>query len=573
MIIYLSFLNGENYEFLLRRNKSVKGNAFAYDGALQNKKEGFNMKAAKSLLKGRRTQWGIAFASMLLATVMCFDAAYAELQNVQVGGEMRIRGRWYINTWQDGGRATRISNGALGKRPIGPTGVSSLFKWDDKGSDWTRYESSVLLNVKADFTEDVTAFFELYDWHIWGEDFRSRDYLTGFDTRANSSDDIEINQAYVEARDIYGYPIRLRVGRQNLKFGKGWLVTDMLTPSQYVSHDAIRFTYEQNDLTVDAFASKLTENIVGDDDVDFYGVYGTYSGMEALSLSAYWFFLRDGRTPDNTPGSAPVLDWFEDLLDKNQYGATQLHTVGLRANGRSSGFDYDLELSYQFGEAHVNGAGFVPVGLIYGDDDAEYDSWAGDLTVGYTFEDVKFSPRVYLQGAYFGGEDNRDISFGEWLNPFDRPEASVSFNRLFTDRNYMPTVNDNGWMSNFCQLQSGVEFKPSEKVKIHFHVARNWFVEPFDPPVSVKLGGKKIPIAPGLSFWTTEGSDDIGWEAACWVKYDYSKDLWFLLYGNYLWPDDGLTDGGFAQFNGTDFTGGTDDDDAAYIFWMSVLRF
>ena len=536
-----------------------------------NRKEGKKVYSLRKLLKGK-------VLTVLCLTAVCamlpWESVFAELQSVQVGGELRIRGRYYINTWQDPfiTRASRVSNNALGKRPIGANGVSSIFKWDKDGADWSRYETSVLLNVKADFTDDVSAFFEIYDFHVWGEDFRSN-YVTGVDNRAVTNEDVEINQAYIETRNTFGYPVRLRVGRQNLKFGKGWLVTDMLTPSQYASHDAIRLTYAVDDWTVDAFASKLADTVTGDDDTDFYGIYGTYSGLEAISLSAYWYFLRDANKPDDSPNSTPVFDWWEDLLGWNQYENTNMHTVGLRANGVSSGFDYDLELAYQFGDAASHGTLFKPVGWMYGDDDAKYDNWGGELTLGYTFADVKWSPRIYTMGVYFGGEDNRDISFWDWMNPFYRPQASVCFNRLFGDKNYMPVINDNGWMSNFSQIQLGVEAKPTEKIKVHLHVAKDWANEPFDFPVYFTAGGQKVAWIPPLSFWTEEGSDDLGWELAAWLKYDYSKDLWFLLYGNYLWVGDGLTDGAFSQFNGTDFTGGSDNDDAAYVFWMAVLRF
>ena len=91
--------------------------------------------------------------------------------------------------------------------------------------------------------------------------------------------------------------------------------------------------------------------------------------------------------------------------------------------------------------------------------------------------------------------------------------------------------------------------------------------------MTLNLGKFRIPIAPALSFWTRQGSDDLGWEAALWIKYNYSEDLSFLLYYNRLFVGKGLTEGGFIQFNGTDFCGGTDDDDADYVFLMSVLRF
>ena len=518
------------------------------------------------------------WTAIALGTAMAFLVladAYAELQSVSVGGELRIRGRWYINTFSP--RTERIPAAQLPKRPIGSNGASSTFKWDSRGTDWSRYESSVLLNVKADFTDNVSAFFELYDWFIWGEDFRSVNYVTGVDNRPGAfpgEGDVEIEQAYVEARELFGQPLRLRVGRQDLVFGKGWLVTNMLTPSQYSSHDAIRLTYAENDWTVDAFASKLADRFAVDNDadIDFYGIHASYAGIKALNLSAYWFFLRDGLDLQDTAGT-PALEFWEDLLGRDDYDSTSLHTLGMRGFGTSGAFDYDLELAYQFGEASTTGFRFKPLGMVYGDDDAKFGNLGAELTVGYTFADTAWSPRVYALGLYFEGEDNRNISFLDWLNPFYKPEASVNFNRLFSDKNYMPVINDNGWLSNVWQVQLGVEVKPTDKILVHFHGAYDGVVAPFDPPAGIDIGGNHVPIAPFLSFWTDDGSSELGWELAAWVRYQYSPDLWFMLYGNYLFTGDGLTDGAFIQFNGTDFSGGSDDEDAGYVFWMAVLRF
>ena len=95
--------------------------------------------------------------------------------------------------------------------------------------------------------------------------------------------------------------------------------------------------------------------------------------------------------------------------------------------------------------------------------------------------------------------------------------------------------------------------------------------DPFDPPVSFEIGDRRFYTP--FSFWTEKGSRDLGWEAAAWIKYQYSADLWFLLYGNYLWTGEGLAKGAFIQYNGTEFSGGTDDNDAGYLFWMAVLKF
>lgn len=522
--------------------------------------------------RNSRTHKTVSAGLFLLAVATLAAPAWSDLSSVQVGGEFRTRGRWYINTWSPTGRALRIGNEALVGRPIGGNGVSSLFKWDNDGADWCRAESSVLLNVRADFTEDVSAFVELYDLFVWSEDFRSN-YMTGADSRATSGDDLEINQAYVETREMFGAPLSMRVGRQNLRFGKGWLVNEMLTPTQYLSFDALRVTYAPGDFVIDAFASKIAERAtLAEDDADFYGVHGTYNGFKPLTLSAYWFYVRDKQKPEDTSGGW-LQERAEDFFDVDDYGVTHLHTVGLRANGMRGGFDYDLELAYQFGEADALGGMFVPVNGIYGDDRAEFDNWATELGVGYTFQDVAWKPRPYVQGMYFGGEDHRAIDFLDWVNPFDRPRASVSFNRLFSDRNYMATVNDNGWLSNCAQLAAGVLLTPTEKIKINFQVAQDYIVQPFDFPWSFRINHKFVPIFPDWPFLTKEGSNDLGWEVSAWLRYDYSKDLYFFLYLNYLNVGEGLADGAFVEFYGTDFNGGSDSTDAGYIFWMTVVKF
>ncbi|HPO16928.1 MAG TPA: alginate export family protein, partial [Candidatus Hydrogenedentes bacterium] len=361
-------------------------------------------------MRSKRNVWLGMFGAAL--SFLIVGAAQAELQNVEVGGEIRTRGRWYINTFNPGNqRQVRMPNNALWGRPIGGNGVSSGFKWNEKGADWSRLESSVLLNVKADFTQNVSAFFELYDFFIWGEDFRSQNYITGQDIRANSADDIEINQAYIEVKKIWDSPISVRIGRQALKFGKGWLVSDMLTPSQYVSHDAVRLTFQMSDFTVDAVASRVVPMMQDPfDDVSFYGIYGTWAGFKPLSVSAYYFLLHDPRNPENVQGSR-IAEHVERLLNLDKYGDTYLHTVGIRLFGGYEGFDYDLELAYQFGRADSLGATFRPVGKLYGDQDLKYNNWGVEATIGYTFREVLLKPRPFIMAVLYSGEDNRDISF------------------------------------------------------------------------------------------------------------------------------------------------------------------
>jgi len=513
-----------------------------------------------------------------VALIVCVGASEAELQNVELGGEVRIRARHWNNVYvgtPNAPRQIRIPNFFLPRRPIGPFGAQSRYLWDNRGTDLDFVEQRTRLNAHADFTNNVSAFIELESYDLWGTDFRSN-YITGADGPGVTTNDVEVYQAYIEANEMFGMPLRLRIGRQEMQLGKGWLVDDITTAIIGRSFDAARLTYDDETFEVDAFYSMLVEGgsfVEDDDDITMAGVYGTYKGMDALKASLYWLWIRDPRSLNDTNFVAP-LEWLEDVFGLDDYDVTNMHTVGARLYGGTGHFDYDLELAYQFGEADAVGFGFVPVGGIYGDDGAEYDTWAGDFEIGYTAEQLPWSPRFYAGAAYFGGEDNRDLSFMEWANPFYRPDASVSFNRLFPGAPYSLILEIGQDMSNFWTTKVGVTAHPTDSVTVGLKAAYFETLEPFDAPLTVNgIGGFKIPVAPALSFLTQSTDDDIGATTHVWAKYDYTEDLFFRIGWEHLFTGDGLADGSFVHRYGLEFNGGTDDEDADYIYFDTGLKF
>lgn len=519
----------------------------------------------------------------VLVLVLILGSAYADLQNVLVGGEIRIRGRY----WENGPADTpfaRMPAAAFNRRALGPFGAVSTYDFDERGSDLKFVEQRTALSVRGDFTDGVSAFIELEDYERWGQDFRSN-YLTGIDNRANTADDVEVHQAYIDVKDLYGQPLSVRIGRQEITMGKAWLLGSQVSPTLHYSYDGIRLTYKPIEkLTIDAWWAKLAENGTAeeDGDVDYYGVYATYVPCDYANVSAYWTFIRDAVARADT-----YTGWFgdlrEDVLGLDDYDPTSFHTVGLRVWGKYEGFDYDLEAAYQFGNADSAGALFQTTNVFgtYGDDGAEYDAWAGDLELGYTF-DYTCKPRVYLGGAYFEGEDKRDMSFWDTINPFYKSEASVSFNRLFSGIWYSSILDIVGGaadMSNFWQARVGLTANACEAVTVGGQVAYYGVVEPFDWPAYVTLPGifrfppLRFPLAPGLPFWTCEADDEIGWVTHLWVRYQYSKDLWIRVGWEHLFTGDGLEDGSFVKKNALEMLGGTDDDDANYFYFDTQVKF
>ncbi len=509
--------------------------------------------------------------------------AQAELQSVRVGGELRVRGTYWrhsfnprVNPWLVGPE-TRIPAGLMRSRPIGDAlggqNATSYWDWDDDGADYRLVEQRTALNVRADFTNSVGAFVEFAAFDVWGEDFRSKDYLSGVDKRANSSDDVQIYQAYIDVGDFFGAPLRLRVGRQDLVFGSGWLVGNSSNHPEFrgLSFDGIRLTYAVDAFSVDAFWTKLVERTWVDShgDIDFSGIYATCTALENVSFDAYWLWLRDARNVEDFDGG-PLTEWIEDLRGVDDYDTTHAHTVGLRAAGRLGAFDFDAEAAYQFGDAGQIGSLFKR--LVYGDDDAKFDAWAAHLEAGYTL-DVRWQPRFYVRGAYFDGEDNRDVGFLEWLNPLGRPESSVSFNRLFSNAVYSNLFDEMGQLSNAWTVRAGIEVAPAEALEISLSGAYFAVVEPFDLPKRVRVLGLVIPVAGPFSFWDEEADSDLGWDISLVAVYHYSEDLDFEAGWTHLFTGDGLTQGNYVDFNGLLFSGGTDDSDADYLYLQTLIRF
>ncbi|HUW61750.1 MAG TPA: alginate export family protein [Candidatus Bathyarchaeia archaeon] len=551
---------------------------------------------------------------IVAALAMTAMPSFAELQNVMVGGQIRIRGNWFdeaalpdsavhnnrlfqwsLVNWRPG-----ILNPLAGARWFGVpgrAGVGSLFSWDDRGGKLSFTEMRTRLNVRADFTEMVSAFIELDSYDIWGEDFRS-DYVTGVDRRAGTGDDVEMYQAYIEANEMFGFPLRLRIGRQEMNLGSGWLIgtNDEGPYFRGLSFDAVRATYKTDMFSVDAFWAKLADfsPLEEDGDIDLYGVYASYLGVENSTFDAYWLLVRDAISRQDTQGGW-LGDWVENLLSVDDYDPTYLHTVGLRGAGKYGAFDFEAEAAYQFGNADAVNRGFAGQGLLsaYGPDGETFGAWGGNLEVGYTF-DMEFQPRVFIGGAYLGGEDNRDVDFVQWLGamfcPFWSADSSLSFNRLFSNWKYSNFLDSgvaggaNAFnaavgsagadLSNVWLARAGLSVMPTEQLRVEvtgtYYEALEAFNSPW--PTFWLLGNRVSPLA-GLTFFDQENDKALGWEVAANVTYIYSEDLSFELGYAHFFVDDGLEWGNFNNANGLLYNGGQSDEDPNYVYFQTKICF
>jgi hypothetical protein len=381
--------------------------------------------------------------------------AFADLQEVTISGSERIRANSY----------------------------------DDDSFDSNAVEHRTRIGINADFSDDVRVFVEFDDYSVFGSDFRDSPWTN--DSNTGGAGDISLYQSYIEVNGLWDTALRARLGRQEVTLGSEWLIGDNDASSGFtgLSFDGLRLDYGADNFTVTGLWLKLAEAGTGDwgdEDVDLYALYGSYSGIEDITIDAYWMMVR----ADGATGGAAAL--------AGDYGAdVDLHTIGARAGGNVGNFDFEAELAFQFGDVEFAG----------GDSDFDGIGFNGEL--GYTF-DANYDPRIYLGFVFLEGPDSGD----------------AGFNRLFSNWEYSEFLSNTD-LSNVWILRGGISASPREDLSIgldlaYFHVDED----------------------------ASGSDDNLGFETNLHAEYQYSEDLVFRVGWAHFFAGEGIEDGNAINGSG-----------------------
>ncbi|MDD5166976.1 MAG: hypothetical protein PHQ57_06285, partial [Candidatus Omnitrophica bacterium] len=221
-------------------------------------------------------------------------AAYAEVQNVKVSGDLTVMGV---------GRA----NLDLAKEPASGARITQAAgnNWADKSADVL---SIARIRVDADLTDNVSTSIRLLSERPWNGEGGTHGGRNGniglnigtnagatigtgaWTNDSNRENKIDIDLAYVTMKEFLYSPLTLTVGRQLLRFGNGLIVGDPDTNIYSVStalyegdlsarksFDAVRATLDYNPLVIDAVYAKVEEgNATLNDDVTLLGLNAAY---------------------------------------------------------------------------------------------------------------------------------------------------------------------------------------------------------------------------------------------------------------------------------------------------------
>ncbi|MEX2215527.1 MAG: alginate export family protein [Phycisphaeraceae bacterium] len=322
-----------------------------------------------------------------------------------------------------------------------------------------------------------------------------RDLLGG--RRGLDEDDLDLQNAFLD----FMFPITgseasvtLRVGRQELLFGKQRLVSPLDWANTRRTFDGLAAIIKAGEWTLTPFytmpvaVEKYDFNDVADDQV-FAGIYATgkVPGVPAIGLDLYWLLLDKDPTTFNGAANVPTRT-------NGTTGAEVRHTVGGRIWGKieGTGLDYDLEGAYQFGSF---GAFDISAFMVA-------------AQVGYTLADVPTAPRFHIGFDYASG----DHSAGGNVE---------TFNQLFPlGHAYFGWIDQIG-RQNVIDLSLGVTFKPTKEITIDLQGHMFWRAETTD--AGYNAGGAPFrPAGTGLS-------SEIGAEIDLLIRYQFDKHTEFQL--------------------------------------------
>lgn len=297
---------------------------------------------------------------LCVAALVAFFAAsaYAETQNVKVSGDLAIRGFWRDNY---GGNQSFVSspneqidtqNGANTNGAREGTSRSN--------SQW--FMSTTELQVDADLTDNVSTCIRLLNQRDWNA---AKETSIAQNTRPVSSigsggyghinngvvgaggagyyDDqnefaVDVELAYLTLKNFLYSPLTVTIGRQNLWFGKGFIVganqrvrnaiyygmngyPQPLGAPEYSAQnafDSVKAVLDFDPWTLTGIFSRIWQNdLRSDDGVDLWGAnvgykFDAYKG----EAEGYWFYKRDKQ----------IQPWVD--IDQSN----DVNTIGLRGS-------------------------------------------------------------------------------------------------------------------------------------------------------------------------------------------------------------------------------------------------
>ncbi|MDD4899934.1 MAG: alginate export family protein, partial [Candidatus Omnitrophica bacterium] len=465
---------------------------------------------------------------LVLAFVLGISfAAYAEVQNVKVSGDLTMMG------------VVRENFDLTKTAANGWIGGSASNRYDDTEKDLL---SIVRVRVDADLTDNVSTTIRLLNERNWNGESATgviganRNIGFATDNGAAEEQDIELDLAYVHMKEFLYSPLSLTVGRQELHFGNDFIIGDPDTNmvalrsslaegdlSSRKAFDAIRATLDYNPLVVDIVYAKLAENnVVLNDDTTVYGLNLNYALDKNTTLEGFYFGKIRGSDATAVTNVDSGLNTSFIVQDNGKSKSDQVHTVGARVVNRTiNNLTVDAQAAYQFGTYNPK---FDPnARFIAANNKAEIANrraWAAEGIATYDLKDVKYigkyNPSLSAIYLYLSGAD-RDRTGSKTYKGWDAMYENQTLGHI---------INAIMGFSNAHFAGLSAKAKPMDDVTVKMDAVAVWFAKRFPDQRLAILSG----VDGAREFRMAKGPF-IGQEYDLTLTYDYTEDVQFSLLG------------------------------------------
>jgi hypothetical protein len=390
-----------------------------------------------------------------------------------------------VESWLEQAAKPMQLNGEEATLKIGLESRYRLEARDNMNLNNASYEDDLVNlfrnRLSADLKLQPDAEGSLYRFFVEGQTAQSA-ASNGLNKTNLYVNHFDLRQLYFEATSLFGAPLTLKAGRQELAYGDERFVGPLNWTNTARVFDAVKLVYNPSDvLQMDFFGTRVVRNEPTTTDRsahadNFYGVYVSYKGIEQHVLDTF-LFVRD----NNDHSFVSEVGGLRGNLEE--------YTFGSRFKGGRGAWDYGTEAALQLGDRA-------------GDDIL---AWTFHQELGYTFADVNWTPRVSAEYNHGSGDrDPQDGTYG-------------TFDNLYPTNHNKYGLIDFASLKNMNDFMLGLGVKPDPKLTIaaEFH----WLLLDAKESAWFNAGGAVLRAA------NVNASPDLGKELDVYATYKFNAYL------------------------------------------------
>ena len=455
----------------------------------------------------------------VLALVFAVSAiAHAETQSVKVSGDITLRALARCDYDLDANDPDTADTG-------------------EQSNDWASHlMSTAEVQIDADLTDNVSAVVRLINQRQWGDGLYDsaslgtelgqitgiRDVVVARQTNPGNAGafDVELDLAYIELKEFLYSPLTLRIGRQDLWFGKGFIIganlqnnNNSIYAAEYTairSFDAIRATLDYDPWTIDAVYAKMSENMRrSDDDINLFGVnvgyvFDAYNG----EAEAYWWMRQDRNPAAGAAQTAMTIRSVDKVIEND------CHTIGLRGSfDPIEDWTIALEGAYQCGQF---------LGIAQQRNERNREAFAIDAAIEcrYWQDDFAWRPVAGVEYIYYSGDKHmgdRDVDTSGNYDGWDQMYRGKFDTAIREWQNvfYRTAQVSNPACTNQHQLLVTGSVEPTDSLTFEALYGHFWLDKSYSEANSNKNIGDEVDLS---------------------LTWDYTEDVSFNLLGAWFFP-------------------------------------